>query len=117
MFKKGEKHFTVPETEEQYKSRFYAAVASFHNEIQLKEQVEAIRRGPDSIGAQNMLKHMTGQKLTFKSAIEAKCADCVCYFVDGRKDCENPLCPLYPWMRYGLMRKRHYIRPERRDQQ
>ena len=33
-------------------------------------------------------------------AVQAKCAECCGFFVDGRHDCQIPLCPLYYWMRY-----------------
>lgn len=33
-------------------------------------------------------------------AIEAKCYDCTGGYIDGRKDCENPKCPLYTFMPY-----------------
>lgn len=33
-------------------------------------------------------------------AMRAKCHDCMARYVDGRRDCEIPECPLYYWMPY-----------------
>lgn len=38
--------------------------------------------------------------LTPINAILAKCADCCCYYDDGREDCGNVTCSLYHWMPY-----------------
>lgn len=43
--------------------------------------------------------------LTTKQAIVAQCAHCMGWYADGRMDCENPDCPLYPYMPYGQHRK------------
>lgn len=36
-------------------------------------------------------------KLTRKSAIDAHCHQCMGYHLDGKADCENSSCPLYPF--------------------
>ena len=33
-------------------------------------------------------------------AISLKCEECMNEYIDGRRDCEIPLCPLYPYMPY-----------------
>ena len=33
-------------------------------------------------------------------AVRAKCADCMGFFKDGRKDCEVTCCSLYYWQPY-----------------
>lgn len=80
-------------------------------------QIEAIERGisraPSSNGLSMLKLYVRGGRLTRGQAIAAKCADCCCYYVDGRRDCEVFSCPLYPWMPYGMIRKR-YIRKDRR---
>lgn len=38
-------------------------------------------------------------------AIIAQCAHCNAWYIDGKQDCENPDCPLYPYMPYGQYRK------------
>lgn len=42
----------------------------------------------------------TTKKATLKYAVESKCHDCMTYYADGKQDCENTRCPLYPWMPY-----------------
>lgn len=43
----------------------------------------------------------TGEKLTLKQSILAKCADCMGKYADGKEDCLTPRCPLYSFMPYG----------------
>jgi hypothetical protein len=50
--------------------------------------------------------------LTTKQAIIAQCAHCSGWYVDGKCDCENPDCPLYPYMPYGQYRK---VRKQEKD--
>jgi hypothetical protein len=64
---------------------------------QLKAEAD---RGPISAGMTQLKRHLNGERLTQREAIHAKCCDCSGYFVDGRYDCENPACPLHPWMAY-----------------
>jgi hypothetical protein len=47
-----------------------------------------------------LAKYREGKPLTRSQAIEAKCSDCLCGFIDGRVDCKVKNCPLYPWMPY-----------------
>lgn len=61
------------------------------------ERIESI---PASTGKTNLLKHVSGQKLTARQAIIAKCCDCMGYYADGRMDCKMPDCSLYPFMPY-----------------
>ena len=42
-------------------------------------------------------------KPTPMKSILAKCWDCIGHYVDGKKDCENPTCPLYSYMPYRVM--------------
>ena len=41
------------------------------------------------------------EKPTFKNAVLAHCHQCMSYYQDGKDDCENYTCPLYPFMPYG----------------
>lgn len=43
---------------------------------------------------------MTVPRPSSTKAIHAKCHDCMSYYVDGRRDCKVPTCPLYYWMPY-----------------
>jgi len=45
------------------------------------------------------------KKLSLKQAILAKCADCMCNYLDGKADCELKDCPLYSYMVYGALWK------------
>lgn len=58
----------------------------------------AMQNAPVTRAASCLRKHLRGEKTTQREAILGKCADCMAYFVDGRYDCENGACPLYPWM-------------------
>ena len=51
--------------------------------------------GLQAVGKANLLKHLDGGKLTRKEAMQAKCYDCMGYFIDGRADCCIKNCPMY----------------------
>lgn len=56
-------------------------------------------------GSADLLKYREGKKLTSSQSIRAKCAECMGNYEDGRKDCTNEGCPLYPWMPYGTKKR------------
>ena len=72
----------------------------------------AMERGAASRGRNNMISYVSGNRLTARQAIVAKCADCCAYHIDGRRDCECYACPLYPYMPYGRFRKRYVRKPK-----
>ena len=43
--------------------------------------------------------------LSRAGAMKAKCKECMHDYVDGRRDCVVPACPLYSWMPYRASRK------------
>ena len=49
----------------------------------------------------NLIKYLSGGKLTRSQAMKCKCYYCNGYNSDGRKDCKVKRCPLYPWMPYN----------------
>ena len=51
-------------------------------------------------GIRYLKKHLSGVILGRKQAMDAKCADCMGYYVDGRGDCKMEFCPMYPYMPY-----------------
>jgi hypothetical protein len=53
-----------------------------------------------SVGGTLLDKHLQGMHLTRGQAIKAKCCECMCYYEDGKNNCNNPACPLYPYMPY-----------------
>lgn len=62
------------------------------------------RHGKTARGQKELLKHLSGQKITFKQAAHAKCYDCMNYFADGKVDCNMPHCSLHPFMAYNQSR-------------
>lgn len=63
---------------------------------------ERLAQAPRSRGKAQLLRHLSGERLTLGQAVAAKCCDCMGYHVDGRVDCRMSGCPLYPWMPYRL---------------
>lgn len=112
MFKKGQvRKPKQTESPDSFKKRFDAATTCYNNVLRNKEMLERINDASKCSGRSNIIKSITGQKISASAAIVAKCFDCCGHYIDGRKDCEVSYCPLYPWMPYGLMRKK-YVRPE-----
>jgi len=74
---------------------------------QIRRRVSQLNDAPLSRGKSLLLKHYSGVALTKSQAVEAHCCECMGYYMDGRHDCENPLCPAYPHMPYGILRKRY----------
>lgn len=58
-------------------------------------------------GREELLGHFRGEDLTQRQAIAAHCYECMGGHGDGEnRDCENPPCPLYPYMPYSSKRKK-----------
>lgn len=55
---------------------------------------------PVSTGRTQYLRFLKGEKLTFREALLAKCAECCAFYADGRYDCEVFSCPLHIFMPY-----------------
>jgi uncharacterized protein YjdB len=53
--------------------------------------------GLSAIGKTHLLKHIDGGKLSRKEAMQAKCYDCMGYFIDGRADCRIKNCPMFDY--------------------
>ena len=73
--------------------------------IELSEEkknrlIKEYESNPTSSGRTQYLRYLHGQKLTYREAVLAKCAECNCGYIDGRYDCEIPGCSLYPFMPY-----------------
>lgn len=69
------------------------------------ERIKNIREyGKTARGQKEILKHLSGQRLTLKQAVHAHCYSCMGYFADGKVDCTMPLCPLHPFMFYNKNR-------------
>jgi hypothetical protein len=63
------------------------------NNIQIKGKIAR--------GQKELIKHLRGNKLTLRQAVNAQCYDCSGFFCDGKVDCCLPHCPLYPFMFYN----------------
>ena len=61
---------------------------------------EVRKYGISAKGQAFLIKHYQGQKLSASQAIKAYCYSCMGFYADGKNDCEDPLCPLYPWYPY-----------------
>jgi len=64
------------------------------NEIDLLKTISYVP------GIKYLQKHLSGVILSRKQAMDAKCADCMEYYIDGKNDCELVNCPMYPYMPY-----------------
>lgn len=80
----------------------------------LLSKVRMVEDAPASKGRTLLLKYLGGGKLTARQSVIAFCCECMGFYHDGRHDCENYMCSHYPLMPYGKLRKKRYVRPERR---
>jgi hypothetical protein len=63
--------------------------------------LESAESACDSQGTNYYIKMAKeGKRLTLKEAVLAKCAECCCFYADGRRNCGIEHCPLYRWMPY-----------------
>lgn len=68
---------------------------------------------PASRGLTFLKKFLAGERLSARQSILAECCTCMGFYVDGREDCEQEDCPLYPFYPYGKFRKcRTRAKPE-----
>ena len=63
--------------------------------------IEVIKGAKNGKGKKELIKYLKTGKITRGQAIISKCYDCTCYYADGKKDCEDADCPLYPFMPFG----------------
>jgi hypothetical protein len=68
---------------------------------QIASRRSSVASGIKCNGKQLFLDYLDGKRtLTARQSIIANCFDCCGQYIDGRCDCENPLCPCYPFMPY-----------------
>jgi hypothetical protein len=74
----------------------------FKNQIpELATRRTSVAAAIHCTGKNLYLDYLKGTKtLTARQSIVANCFDCCGNYVDGRHDCENPICPCYPFMPY-----------------
>ena len=51
-------------------------------------------------GKSEILKYLSGGRLTASQSIKAKCYECMGYYADGKQDCKIKTCPLHAFMPY-----------------
>jgi len=74
---------------------------------------KSVEGGSSGKGKTSLLKYLKGGRLTQRQAIQAKCYDCMGFYVDGRYNCEISDCPLYPWMPYKGKEKKTTLEGDR----
>jgi len=62
---------------------------------------EIKRYGKTARGRQEMIKHLEGERLTLKQAVNARCYDCMGFYSDGKLNCNMRRCPLHRFMAYN----------------
>jgi len=71
------------------------------------DKVKSIRQyGKTARGQKELLKHLEGERLTLKQAVNAYCYDCAGFFADGKVDCGLKHCSLHPFMAYNQNREK-----------
>lgn len=54
-------------------------------------------------GQKELIAFCEGESLSARQSILAHCYQCLGYYqgMEGERDCQNPVCPLYPFMPYS----------------
>lgn len=76
--------------------------------------LESAKSGKKRRGKRDLITHLTGKKLTWGQAIQAKCYDC--NGMGEQIDCDNLECPLLPYAKCrkkGLISYRPCVKGER----
>lgn len=60
--------------------------------------------GIKALGQDALIRFLEGRRITYRERCLALCYDCMGYYADGKRDCQSPLCPLYPVMPYRGMK-------------
>jgi hypothetical protein len=74
----------------------------------LLERISDIEKnGKSARGRRELLKYYQGKKLSANASIKAFCYECMGYHNNPGedKDCENPICPHYPYTPYSSAKK------------
>jgi hypothetical protein len=77
----------------------------------MNDRIKNIRQhGKTARGKNELLKHLSGQRLTLKQAVYAKCYDCAGFYCDGKVDCKIPHCSLFPFQPYNANREKRTVK-------
>lgn len=68
------------------------------------------RHGKVARGQKELIKHLSGERLTLKQAVYAHCYDCTGFYADGKIDCNLRHCALHPFMAYHKNREKQSTR-------
>lgn len=68
--------------------------------IILKMQISDLKNSKNAPGKKELLKFLSGQKLSASQACRAKCFECNSGYLDGKQDCGVLGCPIYSRMPY-----------------
>jgi len=72
-----------------------------------EERIKNIRQhGKTAKGQKEIIRHLSGERLTLKQAVHAHCYECMGFFADGKVCCKMPHCPLHPFMAYNQNREK-----------
>lgn len=71
-----------------------------------KAYIESVEKGVTAQGKRYLLKFLKGERITLGESVMAYCYDCTGFLDEGRRDCENDLCPLHPFMLYNPNRQK-----------
>ena len=67
----------------------------------MKKEIQEVNKfGIKARGQAAILKYLQGKPITKRQAIEAKCYECMGYYIHGAIDCSVRECPLYPYNPY-----------------
>lgn len=78
----------------------------------MKTEIE--EKGKSAKGRAELLKHLDGGRFTMKQMLQAKCYECMGYYLDGKVDCIVRSCPLYSVMPYREGEKRAFVKRSKR---
>ena len=68
------------------------------------------KHGVTAQGKTEYIRYLQGEAITRKEAMLAMCYQCSNLYLDGRLDCENKTCPLYPYMPYAKQTGQKQVR-------
>lgn len=70
-----------------------------------KEYLKEVETTKMSKGRKELLEYLKTGNITLRGAVFAKCFDCCGFYEDGKEDCGDYLCPLYPFMPFNKSKK------------
>lgn len=65
-----------------------------------KDFIDSARRGTSRVGKTDLIKHLSGKRLTQRQAIKAKCYDC--NGMGAESTCDIRECSLFPYSPYRV---------------